>query len=270
MIPCCVPDGCRRVLVPTPGAKCGAREYIIVRERVQQQRPLPLPPLNKKSVERRATLDTIPEVPNGYTRVLVPSPGTKCAERDYIIVCKDHHHGELLLEEQDGDAVMLTAKNTPPPAPRKKIGRRIVMQEKVLPFEMHINIVARLELLDEESNHPTDAYHGVKQGQEEEDSFGSDITFVEEDNVQVEDVALLHCPSTLPVATTTVSTPGHEKDGTHVFAADSSCNHVDDSIHDVSQVQEQEGSGYYIDDKGRKRRFSLRILAKKTASTKKE
>jgi hypothetical protein len=104
---------------------------------------------------------------------------------------------------------------------------------------------------------------------------GSDITFVAEDNVQVEDDAVLHCAAAVvPVATTgTVSTPGPaRKDGTHVFAADSSCSHVDDSIHDVSQLlQEQEGgSGYYIDDKGRKRRFSLRILAKKTASTKKD
>jgi hypothetical protein len=58
------------------------------------------------------------------------------------------------------------------------------------------------------------------------------------------------------------------EDGADVFVAqDSSYNDdgdlsMDDVNDHVSQLAQQ-GSGYYIDDKGRRRRFSLRILAKK-------
>jgi hypothetical protein len=134
-----VPDGYKRVLVPTPGAKCGARECIIVRELQQPHIPRPfeprLPP-PPKLVKHATTLDAIPEVPNGYNRVLVPVPGTNCGERDFIIVvCKN---GELL--DQDGDAVMTTSTTTssiknPSTPPKKKISRRIGIREKILPFE---------------------------------------------------------------------------------------------------------------------------------------
>jgi hypothetical protein len=92
-------------------------------------------------------LCTIPEVPSGYTRVLAPIPGTKCAEHNYIIVRKT---GELSQE----NAVSMCVNNNqneecrkeeplfiPPPVPRKKSSRRIGMREKILPFELHGRII---------------------------------------------------------------------------------------------------------------------------------
>jgi hypothetical protein len=92
-------------------------------------------------------LCAIPEVPSGYTRVLAPIPGTKCAEHNYIIVRKT---GELSQE----NAVSMCVNNNqneecrkeeplfiPPPVPRKKSSRRIGMREKILPFELHGRII---------------------------------------------------------------------------------------------------------------------------------
>jgi hypothetical protein len=94
-------------------------------------------------------LCTIPEVPSGYTRVLAPIPGTKCAERDYIIV---RETGELVHENAVLAPVVDHCQDEecrnkeeplfiPPPCPRKKSSRRIRMREKILPFELHGRII---------------------------------------------------------------------------------------------------------------------------------
>jgi hypothetical protein len=130
--------GYRRVLVPTPGTKCGERGYIIVRE------VDPKPPLPRKitpAANHRTPLCTIPEIPSGYTRVLAPIPGTKCAECDYIVV---REIGELLQQENAVSAPTVNKEKPlfiPPPAPRKKLSRRIGIREKILPFELHGRII---------------------------------------------------------------------------------------------------------------------------------
>jgi hypothetical protein len=316
-----VSAGFKRVLVPTPGAKCGAREFIIVHDLQQQQhphrRPANEPPLRPKSSKLHPTLDAIPEEPPGYNRVLVPVPGTKCAECDCIIV-QQENVGKLLND--DSDAVS-TTKNPPPPAePRKilpfeELHGQIIQYSKddvnwtmspmrdFFPPECFLHattgqitrprkynffcgtegdcptrlgcssigtiaeevdiVVENLESFGE-YNHPTDG-HGVidqdHQEEEDDDSSAADgnTFFVEEDNVQ-EDVV---CAA---VAVATDATEGQPEDGTHVFAADSSCNgDLSKGVKDQVSAPQQ-GSGYYIDDKGRKRRYSLRISAKKISS----
>jgi hypothetical protein len=319
------PKGYKRVLVPTPGAKCGAREFIVAHE-VQQHLATPFKPLPPPNAKICPTLDPIPEVPIGYTRVLVPLPGTKCGERDYIVV---QENGKLLHEDDD-----VSSTKNPPPASRKKISRRIGIREKVLPFELHDQIIqysydhmnwttslmreyhpefflygrtisrksnffrstvghcaSRLGcyigpiveedcILDslassDESNHPSVGQHVVKEGCHYDDSSSSFLEFVQEDDVLQEDVV---CAAAAVVATTTCTIPSTisssrltsapssapTEDPAYVFA-DSSCN--DDLGMDVNNevTLQQQGSGYYIDDKGRKRRYSLRILAKKAA-----
>lgn len=115
-----VPDR-RRVLVPTPGAKCGAREYIIAHD-LPHPAPSVKPLLAPQSSKiHPATLCAIQEVPTGYTRVLVPLPETKCGERDYVVV---QENGKLLQHE--GSDAVLTTNNPPPADPRKnKTSRRI-------------------------------------------------------------------------------------------------------------------------------------------------
>jgi hypothetical protein len=91
-------------------------------------------------------LYTILKVPSVYTRVLAPIPRKKCAEHNYINV---RETGELLHK----NAVLVPAVNisqdedckekplSAPPCPRKKSSRRIRMQEKILPFELHGRII---------------------------------------------------------------------------------------------------------------------------------
>jgi hypothetical protein len=134
-----VPHGFKRVLVPTPGArKCGAREYIIAHDLQQQpHHPVKKPLLWPKSSKLHPTLDAIPEVPVGYTRALVTVPGTKCGERDCIVVHEEN--GKLLLRE-DGDAVLATT--IPDPRRKNRTSRRLSVREKILlPFELHDQII---------------------------------------------------------------------------------------------------------------------------------
>jgi hypothetical protein len=295
------PNGYKRVLVPTPGAKCGAREYIIARESVQHQHVKPLSP----NLNNRPTLDPIREVPIGYTRVLAPIPGTKCGERDYIVVLVKES-GKLLHEDDAASSAM-----------------NIGIQESILPFEQqqhqiikyakdHVSWIMPLTReypaeffpYAREITHKSNFLHGtvgkcasrlgcfIERIEEEdciddhlesldESNYPSDVHVVDEDDGEdgvQEDVTDVVANSTTTHTTCTVagmsgrptSTPSPaptEDAAADVFSfqADSSCS--DDLKMDVGNddTLQQGGSGYYIDGKGRKRRFSLRVLAKKSA-----
>jgi hypothetical protein len=111
---------------------------------------------------------------------------------------------------------------------------------------------------------PTDGQHGDDEGREDDDSSSAPA----EDDEQEEDVV---CTAAVTAVATTTSTTlnmssepsGQPEDGTHVFAADISCNGNLSMGVDSHGAMLQQGSGYYIDGKGRQRRYSLRILVKK-------
>jgi hypothetical protein len=330
--------GYRRVLVPTPGTKCGEHGYIIVRE--VDPKP-PLPHKITPAANHRTPLCTIPEIPSGYTRVLAPIPGTKCAEYDYIVV---RENGELLQQDNAVSAPTVNKEEKPifaPPAPRKKSSRRIGIREKILPFELHGRIIkyaqdhcrwtialmreyhhqkpelfllARkitrdsnffrntvgdcasslgyfiepiveeecigaedvMELFDDSNSHSIAAHPVLEERHQEEEDYSSTLMGMEH-YVQEEVVC-----STVGVATATVKRrtrsscrPTEEElpraeDGTQVCFYDTSSSSCNDDLlflnvkTDVMSPPSEIGSGYYIDGKGRKRRFSLRIfLAKK-------